>query len=213
MASIEIDGVQIEWLGHASFRIKAQNKVIYIDPYIIDSDPAPADYVFVTHEHYDHCDLAVFPKIQTPDTKIFAPPGCISKIHQKFQIVNPGDAFDEGFMKIKAVPAYNIGKPFHPKTIGCGYVLNVSGVKIYHAGDTDTIPEMANLAEEKIDLAVLPVGGTYTMNPREAAKAVEMIKPKKAMPMHWGKIIGSKADAEKFKELVSDTSEVVILEP
>ena len=209
---MNIDGVKIEWLGHASFRITSHNKVIYIDPYVLDDSDKPADYILITHEHYDHCDLTVISKIHSPDAKIFAPPGCISKIHQKFQIVNPGDSFDEGFMKIKAVPAYNIGKPFHPETIGNGFVLNVSGVKIYHAGDTDRIPEMADLAEEKLDLALLPIGGTYTMDAREAAKAVELIKPKRVMPMHWGKIIGSKEDANRFKELVGDKAEVIILE-
>ena len=208
---MQLDGISIEWLGHASFKIKA-DMVIYIDPYVLPTGAEKADLILATHEHYDHCDLNIISKIHTPDTKIFAPPSCISKLSQKFQIVNPGDAFDEGFLKIKAVPAYNIDKPFHPKTIGCGYVLEVSGVKIYHAGDTDTIPEMADLASENIDLALLPVSGTYTMDAREAAKAVEMIKPKKAMPIHWGKIIGSKADADKFKELVGDTAEVIILE-
>ena len=124
--------------------------------------------------------------------------------------MSPGDSRKEESIMIEAHRAYNLSKEFHPKDNNwVGYVVDIDGYRIYHSGDTDVIPEMRDIRD--IDVALLPVGGTYTMTPEEAAEAVSMIKPKKVIPMHWGDIVGSRDDAERFKKLAD--CEVEILDP
>jgi L-ascorbate metabolism protein UlaG (beta-lactamase superfamily) len=195
--NIAIGDVDIEWLGHASFRLRADNKVIYIDPFKIPGGEK-ADIILITHDHYDHFDPGSINSIKKPDTLIIAPESCSSKVPD-IRAVKPGDVVSVKDVEIKAVHAYNIGKPYHPKGSGVGFVVKIAGKTIYHAGDTDRVPEMENL--KNIDVALLPAGGTYTMNAEEAAEAANAIKPAIAIPMHWGKIIGSKEDAIKFKNL------------
>ncbi|UCD07457.1 MAG: MBL fold metallo-hydrolase [Candidatus Aenigmatarchaeota archaeon] len=195
--NITIGDVDIEWLGHASFRFKADNKIIYVDPFKI-SGGEKADIILITHDHYDHCDPGSINSVKKQDTLIIAPESCSSKIPD-MRAVKPGDVVSVKDVEIKAVHAYNIGKPYHPKGNGVGFVVKIVGKTIYHAGDTDKIPEMDNL--KNIDVALLPAGGTYTMNAEEAAEAANTIEPAVAIPMHWGKIVGSEQDAAKFKDL------------
>ena len=197
---MEIEGLSIEWLGQAGFRLKGGGKTIYIDPYNISPENSgeKADIILITHDHYDHCDSKSIDIVKKEDTIIFAPQACAEKI-QNVRTMNPGDSVDEAGIKIVAVHAYNINKEFHPKGKGIGLILTVNNKTIYHAGDTDKIPEMKNLGN--IDIAMLPVGGTYTMTAEEAAEALNDINPKIAIPMHYGSVVGSKEDAEKFKEL------------
>ncbi len=195
--NIKIGDVDIEWLGHASFRFKADNKIIYVDPFKI-SGGEKADIILITHDHYDHCDPGSINSVKKQDTLIIAPESCSSKIPD-MRAVKPGDVVSVKDVEIRAVHAYNIGKPYHPKGSGVGFVVKIVGKTIYHAGDTDKIPEMDNL--KNIDIALLPAGGTYTMNAEEAAEAANTIKPAVAIPMHWGKIVGSEQDAAKFKDL------------
>lgn len=200
---MQIENIDIEWLGHSSFRI---NKDIYIDPFQLSST-APAKLILITHSHYDHCSLEDIKKILAEKTVILAPADCISQLIRfekaVLKVAKLGDTFDINNIKIEAVPAYNINKQFHPKeNEWLGYILTVNGKRIYHAGDTDLIPEMDDI---KADIALLPVGGRYTMNAKEAAEAAKKIKPKIAIPMHYEKIVGTKADAEKFKELLKET--------
>jgi len=197
---LEYKGLKIEWLGHACFKIK-DDFVVYIDPFKIKKDRA--DVILITHEHFDHCSLEDIEKIWHEGTKIIASTQCkdILKPGWDVKFMRPGDKITVKGLAVEAVPAYNIGKKFHPKADEkLGYVVEVDGVRIYHAGDTDLIPEMSSL--KNIDIALLPVGGTYTMNAEEAAKAASTIKPKIAIPMHYGSIVGSREDAEKFKSLV-----------
>lgn len=220
MASFNYGKVQIEWLGHASFRISSSGKVIYIDPFVLDENPYPADLVLITHDHYDHCAVENIKKILKQDTIVVAPQNCLSKLafvpQSNLRLMGIKDSINCSQVEINTIPAYNINKfrgpemPFHPRNYGLGYIFNFEGVKIYHAGDTDFVPEMRELADQQIDVALLPVGGTYTMDAREAAEAVKAIKPQVAIPMHWGNIVGTRADAEKFKELVGD-AQVIIL--
>jgi L-ascorbate metabolism protein UlaG (beta-lactamase superfamily) len=193
----------MKWLGHDSFKFEFDGKILYVDPFqVIDNDKA--DIILITHEHYDHCSIADLKKLTKDDTLIVATPDVTSKLSGKvnggkMQLVKPGDAFIYKDVKIKAVPAYNTNKQFHPKdNQWLGYVFTIKGVSFYHAGDTDLITEMRDI---KCDVALLPVSGTYVMTAAEAVDAARIIKPKIAIPMHYGKIIGSKSDAEKFKEL------------
>jgi L-ascorbate metabolism protein UlaG (beta-lactamase superfamily) len=193
----------IKWLGHASFVLKdsESGKTAYIDPFkISDKAPMPADIILITHPHYDHCSEADIRRIQKQGTVIIAPADC--RIAVKKTLL-PGQRLNVDGITVEAVPAYNVNKSFHPKQNSwVGYVVTVGGRRIYHAGDTDFFPEMETLpALRNVDAALLPIGGTYTMNAEEAAKAADAIKPKIAVPMHYGTIVGGRGDAEKFKEL------------
>lgn len=208
----EYKGVKISWLGHDCFKIK-NNKTIYIDPFNI-KDEEKADLIFVTHEHYDHCSLKDIKKISTSKTIVVAPESCKTQLSgMKTKFIKPGDKIVVDEIEVEAVPAYNInkfrapGEVFHPKEEEkVGYIINFSGVKIYHAGDTDLIQEMKNI---QVDIALLPVSGTYVMTAEEAAEATKIIKAEIAIPMHYGSIVGSEKDAEKFKKLAACKVEIL----
>jgi len=199
---MQLDNIEIKWLGHSGFLIKGE-KTIYIDPYQIDVNDK-ADLILITHSHHDHLSIEDINRIITNNTQIVIPNDCLSKLGKlskeiKFAMLEPGMSVNIFGIDIKAVPAYNVNKHFHGKTeYWNGYVINPDGKKIYNAGDTDLIPEMGEL--EGIDIALLPVGGTYTMTAEEAARAAILIRPKVAIPMHFGKAVGSKEDALKFME-------------
>lgn len=203
---MQYKNLKIEWLGHAGFLIK-NNRVIYIDPFHINTEEK-ADIILITHPHYDHCSLEDIQKIVRDKTVIIITPSCQSKINKLSQdidvhILSPGEVTSLNGIKIFAMPSYNIDKEFHPKDEGWNsYVLDVRGVKIYHAGDTDLIPEMSHLGD--IDIALLPVGGRFTMTAEEAARAASIIKPGIAIPMHYGSIVGKKEDAGNFASLCQE---------
>lgn len=199
----------IYWLGHASFRIE-DAVTIYIDPWKLKKGPA-ADLILVTHGHHDHCSPQDIAKISKPGTVIVCPASCAGELKGDVRTIAPGQTLQVGQVTIEAVPAYNSGKPYHPKQAGnVGYIVEVGGRRIYHAGDTDLISEMDAI---RCDVALLPIGGTYTMNAEEAAQAVQRIKPKTVVPMHWGDIVGSKGDVVRFQKLVPKDVEVVVLQP
>lgn len=207
MFTMKIGEVELKWLGHSSFLVK-DSKTIYIDPYNIP-ESEKADIILITHDHYDHCSLADISKIVKPKTIILITAECQSKITKldnvEMQIVEAGDEIRLGDIKVEVVPAYNIGKEFHQKGDCVGFVVKMDNVIVYHAGDTDLIPEMEKLTgygkQGNQFIAILPVGGTYTMTAEEAAKAASIIKPSLAIPMHYGSIVGSKEDTYKFAEL------------
>jgi len=187
----------VDCLGHATVKIK-NDLVIYIDPYKI-SDTEKADIILITHDHYDHLSLQDIKKIQKEETDIIIPSAAIEGVSGNVKEINPGDSITVKGIDIKVVPAYNIKKKFHPKKKNyVGYIVKVHNISYYHSGDTDRIPEMKNL---NVDVAFLPVGGTYTMDAKQAAKATEDIKPKVAVPLHYGSVVGTIEDAEEFKEL------------
>jgi L-ascorbate metabolism protein UlaG (beta-lactamase superfamily) len=190
---------QIHWLGQAAFLITGR-RTIYIDPYQIHFAGEVGDMILITHDHPDHCSPEDVKWLRKGDTVIVAPPACASQFKGDVRPVKPGDTLTIKGVTIEVVPAYNVNKPFHPREAGgVGYIVTtVEGMRIYHAGDTDWIPEMAQV---KADVALLPVGGTYTMDAAEAAQAANQIKPKLAIPMHWGTLVGSRQDADKFREL------------
>lgn len=211
---MKVGDVEIVWLKHAGFKIKGGGMVVYIDPYGVKRGEV-ADAILVTHEHFDHCDIPSLRALSTEQTTIVGPAAVIAKVGdvrgKKLQVA-PGQTHDIGTMKLRVIPAYNIVKTFHPKGMGgVGYEVTLAGVRIYHAGDTDHITEMEELAG--VDVALLPVSGTYVMDAREAANAVKVLKPRIAIPMHYGEIVGSKSDALQFKELAEKVTQVEILEP
>jgi L-ascorbate metabolism protein UlaG (beta-lactamase superfamily) len=208
-------GIKVRWLGHDSFALEG-SRVVVIDPFKISS-PTKADLLLITHEHFDHLSADDIGKVVSSSTRVVAPKVCedeLSKLHLQTTYVSPGSHVELSGVEIDAVPAYNInkfrapGQVFHPKQDGrVGYVLSLDGVTFYHAGDTDAIPEIDGLT---VDVAFLPVSGTYVMTAEEAASAANAMNVKVAIPMHYGAIVGSRADAENFKRLVN--KEVVILE-
>ncbi|MCX6802053.1 MAG: MBL fold metallo-hydrolase [Candidatus Diapherotrites archaeon] len=192
----------IEWLGHDCFKIKARGTTIYTDPFQI-STKGNADLILVTHEHYDHCSPADIAKIASPATEIICSQLAAPKLKQwKTTVLKAGQSVEIKGVKISAFPSYNIGKPFHPKGAGIGLLFETAGIRFYLAGDTDLIPEMKEL-KGKVDVAFLPVDGTYTMSAEEAAKAVGIICPEIAIPMHYGGEAGdgTSQDAERFSAL------------
>jgi len=190
---------KMEWLGHDTFKIEAAGLVIYTDPFKLEGDLPKADLILVTHDHFDHCSPEDIDKIAKADTVVVSPGGCVGSQKCEVRKVAPGDKLTVKGVDIEAVPAYNTNKQFHPKANRwVGYIFTVEGQRIYLAGDTDYIPEMKTY---RCDIAIIPVSGTYVMTAEEAVKAANDIRPKVAVPMHFGTIIGSSKDAETFKKL------------
>ena len=192
-------GITIQWLGHASFKICHEDTVIYIDPWKLKESPGDATLVFVSHSHHDHYSVEDIAKVSGPDTKLIVSADVVAK-------EKAGEAIMSGLMvelenvRARGVAAYNPNKQFHPKANDwVGFIIEIGSKRIYYAGDTDLTEEMKALKD--IDIALLPVGGTYTMNAEEAAEAAKHIKPKQVIPYHWGDIVGRRSDAERFAEL------------
>jgi L-ascorbate metabolism protein UlaG (beta-lactamase superfamily) len=201
--------VKLQWLGHASFRISDGNTVIYIDPWKLKDASHDATLVLVSHGHYDHNSAGDIAKVSGMTTKLIAA-GDVIQNQGKGEVLKPGQTIEVGAVKLTGVAAYNLTKQFHPKANNwLGFIIEVGGKRIYYAGDTDETPEMDAL--KNIDLALLPVGGTYTMNAAEAAGATKQFKPKKVIPCHYGDIVGSQSDADKFKKEAA--CPVIVLKP
>ncbi len=199
---------KIVWLGHDGFRIDGA-KTIYIDPYQIEGGPV-ADVILITHEHFDHCSPEDVEKIQGPDTVIVTEKDSAKKLTGDVRVVKPGDTVDLGDVKIDVVPSYNTDKDFHPKkNAWLGFIVEIDGIKLYHAGDADFIPEMKDL---EVDIALLPVSGTYVMTADQAVKAALAINPKLAIPMHYAAIVGDIQDALNFEKALAGKVDVMVLE-
>ena len=197
---------QIHWLGHDGFCVEA-SKVIYFDPWQIKEGPK-ADIILISHEHFDHCSPDDVAKISKDNTVILTEPQSAEKLSGDVRVLKPGDRVDIDGISIKAVPSYNTDKGFHPKSNNwLGFIVEVDHVKLYHTGDADFIPEMKDL---DVDIAFIPVSGTYVMDVDQAVEATRAIKPKIAIPMHYGSIVGSEADAEKFADALKDEITVVV---
>lgn len=188
----------IHWLGHDSFRVDG-DVTIYIDPWKLAAGSPPADLILITHNHSDHFSPDDIALIRSGATELVAPAVVASKLTGAVHRVKAGDHLTVRGVEIQVLPAYNIHKAYHPRHAGyVGYVLTVGGQRIYHAGDTDAIPEMEGL---RPDIALLPVSGTYVMDADEAVEAVKLLQPGLAIPMHYGAIVGSEADARRFQQI------------
>jgi L-ascorbate metabolism protein UlaG (beta-lactamase superfamily) len=199
---------KINWLGHDGFMIDV-SKTIYLDPYKISMDKK-ADLILITHEHFDHCSPEDIEKIQHNKTIIVTEKDSSKKVSGHVRTIKPGDIITIDNIQIEGVRAYNMNKNFHPKANDwLGFIIEVDGVRIYHAGDTDLIPEMKDI---HTDIALLPVSGTYVMTADEAVEAAKLIKPVIAIPMHYGAIVGDRNDAIRFKEGLKDKFEVILLD-
>ncbi len=192
-------GITIQWLGHASFKICHEDTVIYIDPWKLKESPGDATLVFVSHSYHDHYSAEDIAKVSGPETKLIASADVVAK-EKAGEAIMPGLMVELESVRARGVAAYNPNKQFHPKANNwVGFIIEIGSKRIYYAGDTDLTEEMKALKD--IDIALLPVGGTYTMNAEEAAEAAKHIKPKQAIPYHWGDIVGRRSDAERFAEL------------
>lgn len=194
----------IRWLGHASFEIHTDGRIIYIDPYLLPLAPLPADLILITHDHYDHCDSEEVAKIKKKDTVILTTDRCSGKLSHAIKVVRVGDVFTFGEIEVKVVPAYNINKQHHIKGHGVGYVIEAEGKRVYHAGDTDFIPEMSLI--EDIRVALLPIDEKYAMDIDGMRKAVQMINPEILIPMHHGHLTHTKVDLNELKFRIESTT-------
>ena len=205
----DYDKIEVNTQSSIKFKL---DKIIYFDPYKIEDDINDADIIFITHNHYDHMDSESINKVKNNDTIIVAPKTMEDTIREiKFKdyiFLNPNEEIDLDDINIKTIPAYNLEKPFHPRTNNwLGYILTYNNVTYYVAGDTDKTNEAENV---KCDIALIPIGGKFTMNVEEASELVKTINPKVVIPIHYGSIIGDIQDGERLKELLSNTSIEVI---
>jgi L-ascorbate metabolism protein UlaG (beta-lactamase superfamily) len=198
---------KISWLGHDGLLYQDQ-KTLYFDPFQIAGGP-PADLILISHDHFDHCSPEDVKKIQTQDTIIVTEADSAKKLSGRIEIIKPGETKTIQGITIEAVPSYNTNKDFHPKTNNwLGFIVTLNGVRLYHPGDADFIPEMKTI---QADIAFLPVSGTYVMTAKEAVEAAKVLKPRIAVPIHYGSIVGTDDDAREFKKLLEGIVEVRIL--
>ena len=204
----------IEVLYHSSIRINKE-KTIYIDPFKIDRNYNDADIVFITHDHYDHYSEEDIDKVINENTTIIIPEELLTKLLRKginknaIITVEPNEKYMVQGIKFETIPAYNTNKTFHPKKNGwVGYIIIINGIRYYIAGDTDITEENKQV---KCDVAFVPVGGTYTMDFKEAASLINEIKPKIAIPIHYGSIVGTEQDAIDFIRLLHPKIKGIIL--
>ena len=197
----------VEVLCHSSIRMD-KGKIIYVDPFHIKENYKDADIILITHSHYDHFSEKDIEKVRKADTKIYLTEDYVENAKSiglsgdKIVGVKPYQTYYEGDIEINTVPAYNVNKQFHPKENNwVGYILKIDGISYYIAGDTDITEENKKI---KCDVAFVPVGGTYTMTAKEAAELVNIIKPKVAVPIHYGDIVGTKEDADTFINNLED---------
>jgi len=184
--------VYIQWLGHSTVKVWTED---------VPESLHDATLVCVTHTHGDHYSPSDIAKVSNPQTQFIGPPDVIQQ-YGSGEAIAPGQTIEFDNVNIIAVPAYNTNKPNHPKSRNwVGFIIELGSKRIYVAGDTDLIEEMKSLGD--IDVAILPAGGTYTMNAVEAAEATQFIQPELAIPYHWGQSVGTLRDAETFAELAA----------
>ncbi|MFP4617796.1 MAG: MBL fold metallo-hydrolase [Spirochaetaceae bacterium] len=187
--------VLVSWLGHASFLLSGK-KTVYIDPWKIDGEPHDGDLVLISHTHYDHFSLEDIRSVLKEDGEVAGSEDAVQELSYG-KGLKPGESLEIGGINVTGIAAYNVEKEFHPKENGwLGFVVELDGARIYYAGDTDAAEEMKGLSD--IDLALIPVGGNFTFGPEDAAEAVKGFSPKKALPYHWGDVVGNRKDAQKF---------------
>ncbi|MBI4438849.1 MBL fold metallo-hydrolase [Candidatus Woesearchaeota archaeon] len=209
---------ELTWFGHATVMLEDDStgqRVYYVDPFDFRGRPAKkADIVLITHAHFDHCSRQDLAKIATPETKIFAPKGCSQELGMNTETVEPNKSYSHNGFMFRTVPAYNIHPSrlsFHPKTNNwVGYIIHANRKTIYHAGDTDHIQEMNNLG--KLDAAMLPIGGTYTMDIQEAISAANAIRAEVSIPIHYRRLLGDSSQEAEKRFIAGVKGKAVILD-
>jgi len=212
--------IYIQWLAHAAFKIKTDEKIIYIDPRYMKKfdnyigsyfkNPEKADIILFTHHHADHCYSSSISKMSTKNTIFIGPERCSERIGKKLRVIQVNEVINIKKIQIKAIYAYNIkrcrktGGVFHPKGLGVGYLIRINGITVYHAGDTEKIPEMKNIG--KVDLALLPIGDKFTMSIDEAIEVAIKIKPRIVIPMH-----NHESNPKIFKDRLESNSDIKVI--
>ncbi|MGA3021110.1 MAG: MBL fold metallo-hydrolase [Candidatus Micrarchaeales archaeon] len=201
----------LKWIEHAGFLIEINGKKAYIDPFMVNANLPKADVIFITHSHFDHLSENDISKLSTAKTQFVVPVEAAGRMSgRKLLAVEPGKKYEIDGIHFSTVPAYNIGKEFHPKsTGGVGYIIDANGVRIYHAGDTDLIDEMKSI---DVDVALLPIGGHYTMGIEDAIRATKIIRAKVFIPIHYKAILGKEESAKAEDEFRRRVKNSVILE-
>lgn len=207
----------VTWYGHDAFKLVGGGAVVYLDPWQLPAGVEPANIVLVSHDHFDHCAPDDIARVCTPHTTVLVAEACVAKLSgltANVRAVAPGERIELGGVTVETVPAYNVdkfreaGQPFHPRESGyVGFLVTLEGKRFYHAGDSDFIPEMKELGP--IDVAFLPVSGTYVMTAEEAMAAARAIRPKLAVPMHYGSIVGTVEDARRFASAADLSVEIL----
>ena len=207
----------ITLLTHSSIRVQCEAGTLYFDPFRMLDEPHDADAILITHDHFDHFSPEDIEKIVKSDTLVVVPEGMKTKAEKelpsrcKMMTVKPGAKYQTGKLEFETVPSYNRLKPFHPKSSGwVGYLLKTGEETVYIAGDTDATVEAAQV---RCDIAMVPIGGTYTMNAKQAAELINRIQPAVAIPTHYGSVVGSKDDAGVFAGNVDPSVSVEIKMP
>lgn len=201
---------KLSWLGHATFRLDDE-AILYIDPWKLDDKETKAGVILVSHTHYDHFSSEDIEKISRKGTRLITTADVAKAYPGESTVIKPGETVDAAPFKITATHAYNIGKKFHPKENGwVGFLIEAPSGTLFYAGDTDLIPEFEELKQVQIDVALLPVGGTYTMNAAEAVEAAKTIEPELAVPYHFGDIVGTGTDARQFESEYPGRSKVLV---
>ncbi|KAH3764425.1 MBL fold metallo-hydrolase [Pelomyxa schiedti] len=209
----------LRWLGHASIQITSvrDGTTVFVDPWKLSGGVIPAaDILCITHSHRDHFSPSDIDRLCSPKTVLCMTADVAEDFSKhnstnRIEVIRPGVTVTIGSVTIKGVHAYNPDKPFHPKEKEwVGYIITVDGIKYYHAGDTSICPEMEQLRNEHIDVAMVPIGGTYTMDATQAAQCISVIQPKFAVPIHWGDVVGTLQDAEHFKELITSCQAAIL---
>ena len=210
-AKAEVDMNKISINTQSSIKIEG-SKIIYIDPFKRSEKTHDADIIFITHEHHDHFDSKSLKRAAGKDTAIVCLRSMLEAvgalgISENVTGMEPGDTQEIGGVKVEAVPAYNLDKSFHPKENGwVGYIITLDGIRYYAAGDTDALEELAGI---ECDVAMVPIGGTYTMTAEEAAGLINKMKPEYVVPTHYGSIVGSPEDADTFEANIDEGIKVI----
>lgn len=192
---------RMTWFRQAAIRWLDDERCIYIDPWGVPDDAPTADVILITHAHFDHFQPDQIAMLSTPETRLVAPHDVAAELSGHVTPVAPGESHEVAGVAVTTVPAYNVVEDRldkHPKANRwVGYVIELGGVSYYHAGDTDHAPELDDV---RADVAFVPIGGTFTMEPDEAAGLVKRIVPRLAVPMHFGFVCGVPLDGERFRD-------------
>jgi L-ascorbate metabolism protein UlaG (beta-lactamase superfamily) len=193
----------ITWFGQSAFRVRTDaGPAVFIDPFMVPPRAGPADLILVTHPHRDHYDRKAIRGLSRAATKVVLPRSCAGSGEIG---MSPGESLSFGEARVSGIPAYNLEKRFHPRSCGwLGYLIEAGGLRIYHAGDTDSIPEMRDL---RPDIALIPIGGTFAMDGAEALEAVDLMKATLAVPMHYGMLgilLGGRGAGRRFAAAIGE---------